>query len=161
MLLAEARNNLMAQQEKELKAQKETLFQGLSDQVSGLPRNEQAVFFNRRLAESGASPEVQAEMGKRFEGVIKQLDDQEAGEASLVTTKIVNEGLLRGATLMRCSAKWTATLMKIIYRKQAVMLPQPFLLAGEAQSDAGLRELYIMINEGKFSGDGAEIDDCA
>ena len=157
MLLAEARNNLMAQQEKELKAQKETLFQGLSDQVSGLPRNEQAVFFNRRLAESGASPEVQAEMGKRFEGVIKQLDDQEAGEASLVTTKIVNEGLLRGATLDEMQREVDSYLDENNIQKAGRDASATLLAGGgEAQSDAGLRELYIMINEGKFSGDGAE-----
>lgn len=157
MLLAEARNNLMAQQEKELKAQKETLFQGLSDQVSGLPRNEQAVFFNRRLAESGASPEVQAEMGKRFEGVIKQLDDQEAGEASLVTTKIVNEGLLRGATLDEMQREVDSYLDENNIQKAGRDASSTLLAGGgEAQSDAGLRELYIMINEGKFSGDGAE-----
>ena len=157
MLLAEARNNLMAQQEKELKAQKETLFQGLSDQVSGLPRNEQAVFFNRRLAESGASPEVQAEMGKRFEGVIKQLDDQEAGEASLVTTKIVNEGLLRGATLDEMQREVDSYLDENNIQKAGRDASAALLAGGgEAQSDAGLRELYIMINEGKFAGDGAE-----
>lgn len=157
MLLAEARNNLMAQQEKELKAQKETLFQWLSDQVSGLPRNEQAVFFNRRLAESGASPEVQAEIGKRFEGVIKQLDDQEAGEASLVTTKIVNEGLLRGATLDEMQREVDSYLDENNIQKAGRDASATLLAGGgEAQSDAGLRELYIMINEGKFSGDGAE-----